>query len=100
MNEEVVKDFSIKNADSSFTELFALLVRYSELPNSELNIIRSHIDNAILTILHGLQDMGQLIAVADKAKIRTVATDGIGDFISLSCNLIEALNGLGDDFAA
>ena len=78
---------------------FLINSNHSELPNSELNIIRSHIDNAILTILHGLQDMGQLIAVADKMKIRTVATDGIGDFISLSCNLIEALNGLGDDVA-
>ncbi len=96
-----------KNNDSSFTELFSLLKRYEKLEgesttllyeSSELKYINQHIDNAINTLLQGLQDLGQLIGVSSQSEeIRLNEFKYIGFFISAITNLTEALNDLRTD---
>lgn len=94
-------DFSIKNIDSPFTELFSLLKRFETQPNGqsiadfnseELKVIHQHIDNAIEILLQGLQDLGQLMCLAAQDNEMIEELNNIGSFISAISNLTEALN--------
>ena len=61
----------ISNAESPFTELFAILKNH-EIPSSEFSILphntkqikmlSQHTENAINVLLQGLQNVGQLLA--------------------------------------
>jgi hypothetical protein len=91
----------INNAGSPFTEIFSRLIKYKTLPDNtstlaysseELKIMCAHINNAVEVMLQGLQDIGNLLAAAERKNLQDVSTEGVGLFISATCNLIEALN--------
>lgn len=96
-----------KNAESPFTELFALLKKRIVLSEGfpsqmyetqELKVMYQHVDNAIEIVLQGLQDLGQLLGLAAQDKKKS--TEGIyniGFFISAVSNLAEALSALRSD---
>jgi hypothetical protein len=89
-----------KNIESPFTELFSLLKRYENLPESptlaystpELKAINSHVGNVTVTLLQGLQDIGNLIGlVGSKNKKLEAGLCTLGFFIATISNLAEAL---------
>jgi len=92
---------SIKNAESSFTELFNLLKRYdcaSEksptlvYSTSELKAILGHIGNATVILLQGMQEMGNLMGLlSSKNKNAQTGLGALGFFIAMISNLTEAL---------
>ncbi len=95
---------SIKNAESSFTELFNLLKRHDCSPKesptlayttSELKAIHCHVDNATVVLLQGMQDVGNLIGLlcSSKKNVQT-GLGALGFFIAMISNLTEALHGL------
>lgn len=97
----------IKNTESSFTELFSILKCYKKTQfsnvelsyeSNELVVLHQHVNNAIDTLLLGLQDVGQLIGLAGQSKESTSnELSNIGFFISAISNLTEALNTLRAD---
>ncbi len=97
---------TFQNADSPFTELFFLLKKRIILSNEiqslvcnsdELKVLRRHTDNAMDILLHGLQDLGNLMSVAVYNQQKSENLEGIGFFISAIGNLTVALNGLRSD---
>ena len=91
--------------NAPFTELFSILVRYKIVLGSrvvpvyssdELHAIRRHLDNGTLTLLQGMQDLGQMISALDREKLPRIL-ENIGEFISVISNLIEALTNLNHD---
>lgn len=95
---------SFKNTECPFTELFSILVRYELLSTGlpamvynsrEIEVMHQHIDNAVKILLRGLQDLGQLVGVVTQTQHGVIDNlSSIGFFISLICNLSEALNTL------
>lgn len=97
----------IRNVDSPFTELFAILKSYEidsacdsvtlGYETEQIRLMQVHIDNAVELLLDGLQDMGQLISRngMDAAGVDDIRR--IGQLISTMGNLTEALNVLRDD---
>lgn len=90
------------NIDNSFTELFSLIKKYRptnrigiDYTLAEMNKMLLHADNAITNILHGLQSVGNLIALASFSNKQDIMQ--IGYFLSLIGNLMEALNTLRSD---
>ena len=110
MNQLAIQeDVVIRNMNSPFTEIFSFLTKYEIRPDNtlklayppqELNVICQHINNAIETILQGLQDVGHMLALLDRNEMKNVPIEGIGFFISTTCNLIEAMNRLRVDAGA
>lgn len=100
-------DLEFKNRDCPFTELFSLLKRREESPSgeivlgynsNELSAIHQHVDNAIVMLIQGMQDVGGLLGIAiNESDGITESLDNIGFFISGISNLMEALNGLRTD---
>jgi len=95
----------VKNIESPFTELYALLKRNSlfsddgrealSQDSENLMSLCSHIDNAIDSLLRGLQDVGQLIGLVKHDEINMAEEiSRLGFFISTIGNLTEALNTL------
>ena len=91
----------IKNVDSPFTEIFSRITKYQTLPNDnvrmaysniDLLIMKHHINNAVEVMLQGLQDVGNLLSAVRRDKELDLPAEGVGDFISATCNLIGALN--------
>ena len=96
----------VKNANSPFTEILSLIIKYEILsesavklayPRQDLLIISHHLNNAVDVMLQGLQEIGNLVAAVDHEKMKDVSIDEVGAFISATCNLIEALNTFGRD---
>lgn len=96
-----------QNINAPFTEIISILKRYKNVSegfptlaynSEELKIMNQHIDNAVDILLHGLQDLGNLVSVVAQDK-RQLNDDlnNIGFFISAICNLTEALNTLRSD---
>ncbi len=93
---------SIKNAESSFTELFNLLKRHDCSPKesptlaytaSELKAIHCHVDNATVILLQGMQDVGNLIGLlGSRNKKGKAGLSELGFFIAMISNLAEALH--------
>ncbi len=93
---------SIKNTESSFTELFNLLKRHDCSPKesptltyttSELKAIHCHVDNATVILLQGMQDVGNLIGLlGSRNKNGEAGLNGLGFFIAMISNLAEALH--------
>ena len=99
-------NFKIRNKENPFTELFSLLKHYqissNEMPllaykSADLKIIHQHADNAIDTLLQGMQEIGQLLGVYLADKNLTIELNQLGFFISVVNNLILALNDLRTD---
>lgn len=96
-----------KNEENSFTELFSLLRKYEVLSQDflslaynteELHAIHQHIDNAMVVLLQGLQDVGNLMGIASQNKKKMMAElKTIGFFIAGLGNLTEALHVLRSD---
>ncbi len=96
------KGNAFKNIESPFTELFSLLKRYEhsskESPawaysTSELKAIYNHVDNAIVILLQGMQDVGNLIGLLDSKNKKIMAGfSALGFFIAMISNLAEALH--------
>ena len=106
MDNNNQSELVINNAASPFTEIFSRLTKYETLPGNtstlayspeELIVMRAHINNAVEVMLQGLQDIGYLLAAAGRKNLLDVPTEGVGHFISATCNLIEALNRFGLD---
>jgi len=106
MTETAVNVMQFKNLDCPFTELFSLLKRYEQKTNGtalsyeseELLAIHQHVGNAIVVLLHGVQDVGNLLGLIapDRADLTSIL-DNLGLFISAISNLTEALNSLRED---
>lgn len=85
------------NISQVFTDLFHLIKKCKstddniglDYTNDEINLMIRHADNAITSILHGLQAMGNLIASASLSDKDDIAH--IGYFLTLISNLMEAL---------
>lgn len=99
----------IRNIENSFTELFSLLKRNEILSfcktnevytTDELIVMHQHADNAMTTLLQGLQDVGQILSIAARCD-KEVMHDlyNIGYFITAISNLTEALDKLRADAA-
>ncbi len=97
----------LRNIESSFTELFSIMKRNEVLSMSntnesyttdELMTMNQHAENAMTTLLQGLQDLGQILGVVARMD-KGVMLDlhNIGYFISTICNLTEALDNLRSD---
>lgn len=100
MNNVAEQDLLIKNVNSPFTEIFSKLTKYEILPDNtlalayspeDLKAMRDHANNAVDVMLQGLQDIGQLLAVIDKNKMREIPLESVGCFVSATCNLVEAM---------
>ncbi len=101
MNNSNKHEVKLRNIENPFTELFSLLRRYENLSDGtltlvynseELRVMKQHINNAIDTLLHGLQDLGHLIGVVGQDKKKIIEDiNNIGFFISAISNLTEAL---------
>jgi hypothetical protein len=85
-----------KNAESPFTELFSLFQRHDVLSKvgeiEEIEIVNQHVNNAMETLFQGLQTVGQLIGYLQDAESISRDLMSIGYFVSVVCNLLEALN--------
>lgn len=97
-------DFSMKNADSPFTELFSIMSKYfisDEFlagATQEIEAMRQHIDNSVQSMLQGLQNIGHLMGVSLQNKDKlSDEIKNIGFFIASIGNLVEALNALRSD---
>lgn len=106
MTDPSVNVMQFKNEDCPFTELFSLLKRYEQKSNGtslgydseELLAIHQHVGNAMVVLLHGIQDVGNLIGLIAPDRIDLINTlDNLGLFISTMGNLTEALNSLRED---
>lgn len=106
MDNAFVDSTKIKNIESPFTELFALLKRYENLSNGsatlaytseELKEIHQHIDNAIAVLLQGLQGVAHLMGITAPDEKIVEELNHLGFFISAIGNLTEALNVLRSD---
>lgn len=91
------------NINISFTELFSLIVKSKptnnglglDYPSDEVSRMLLHTDNAITSILHGLQSIGNLVASSSLTDKDDIAH--IGYFFTLIANLMEALHVLHAD---
>ena len=87
---------TFKNAESPFTELFALFQQcdISSKMNSveEIDIINQHINNAIEILCQGLQTLGRLMGSLQNSDTVPADVMNIGYFVAVVCNLAEALN--------
>jgi hypothetical protein len=89
--------------NNAFTELFNLLKKVKSRDESlaldythdEISKILSHTDNAVTSLLHGLQSIGNLIALSSLSNKDDITQ--IGYFLTLIGNLMEALNILRSD---
>lgn len=98
-----VKNNKIKNINSPFTEVFSILTKCESAPDNSLSLaysqeeicaIKHHVNNALDVMLHGMQEVGQLLATAGENQIRDISLENIGYFISSTCNLVEAMRAL------
>jgi len=97
----------IINIESSFTELFSLLKCSETLSmcntsekytTDEILIVNQHAENAMTTLLQGLQDLGVIISIVATGNKEIMQNlHNIGYFISAISNLIEALDKLRSD---
>jgi hypothetical protein len=83
------------HANHIFTDLFHLLKKFNHedihlnYSNSDLNKMILHADNAITGLLHGLQAMGNLVALSTLIDKEEMCH--LGNFLTLLANLMEAL---------
>lgn len=107
MTNIAINSTQFNKAECMFTELFSLLKKYENPLNGtptlaynpeELKVINCHVDNAIDTLLQGLQDLGQLVSIVMQDRTEVInEINNIGCFISAISNLTEALNYLRTD---
>ena len=107
MDNTFIDALKINNIESPFTELFSLLKRYNTLSEGiptlayetkELKTMHQHIDNAMDTLLQGLQDVGNIVSLVAKDNQEAIQDlHNIGFFIAAISNLTEALNTLRSD---
>ena len=86
----------VRNNNSQFSDLFSLLTS-CEIPAKDMSILGYSTENlkimyqnirhVVDVLLNGLQNVGDLIAIADRESM-----NNMGQFISTICNLIDALN--------
>lgn len=101
MNSLATNTNAITNIDSPFTEIFSILAKHKSLANgvvtldysdNELSVLSDHVDNAVTTLLYGMQDLGRLLSMMmHEKKILSHECKNIGYFISSMTNSIEAL---------
>lgn len=94
------------NINSSFTDLFSLLsscekpaTNMATLAYSTENLMLMHqcVGDSVNILLNGLQCIGNLIVAIDKESMSYISKNSMGQFLSMICNLIEALNVLSSD---
>ena len=99
MEEIICSETEINNADSPFTELFSLLTAHADFMSlhtpAELHKICVHSENALDAILHGMQECGQMFAIAEHDE--NVDAKNFGFFMAMLANLVLALNTLRSD---
>jgi hypothetical protein len=84
------------HVSNSFTELFHVLKKINKndftlnYSSIEMNALLMHADNAITSVLHGLQAIGNLLASSTLAEKGDI--EHIGYFLTAMGNLMEALN--------
>lgn len=90
-----------KNIESPFTEIYSILKGFenSDKNNSDhIKIIHQHVDNAIYTLLQGLQDFGIILSELTQHKNQPLNNlNNFGYFISAICNLTEVLHQMRTD---
>ncbi len=79
-----------------FTELFHVLKKINtedfslDYSSDEMNLMLMYTDNAVTSVLHGLQAIGDLVASSTLAEKGDI--EHIGYFLTAMGNLMEALN--------
>lgn len=103
------KYLTTNDYDSPYTSLFSLLKQYKDengrislaYDDEILAVMQNHIDNAVTSLLTGVQEIGFVISSFESsAKLETqqhYAAANLGLLISNLANLIEALNILKSD---
>jgi hypothetical protein len=96
MKNNTQNTIRFKNAESPFTELFALFQRQDNLSKigseKEAAVVNQHLNNAMEILFQGLQSVGQLIGQLQDAESIPKELMNIGYFVSAICNLVEGLN--------
>lgn len=99
-------DNVFKNVNSSFTDLFSILSSCENPANnmailaySTQNLISIHqcINHSVNVLLNGLQCIANLIIAVDNESMSHISKNSMGQFISIMCNLVDALNTLSSD---
>lgn len=104
LNLHQLQTFCSKNTDNPFTELLALLKQhqlYSQQSTHNTDIlatIENHANNAIQSLLFGIQSLGYLLGIVNASDDPApLHTSNLGFLIQSLGNLIEALHQLKND---
>lgn len=92
------------NIQAPFTELFSIMKKYKPTAESikfnytsnEIITMKSYADNGIISMLHGLQTISEMIKLLS-SHLDTNEINNIGEFFLSISNLIEALHVLRQD---
>lgn len=99
-------DKNLPNFDFPFTDLFSnikhfILTEEGQLrlnySYEQLNVLINHSNNAIETLLRGLQSLGLCLSIIGQCDYLKEELSNLGMLISMIGNLIEALNVLNAD---